>query len=338
MQITLSPSFCIFSKCIRAKSVSSIIGTNFRFSSSFTKPYHHTSLIRRTAIQLHQSKPSNILVRKPNTLIELQYRPPSLKLFVRSKTTESKEFCGTKTLARYYRRDGVPNTYKLIYRSNFPGYLLTAQAGVFITLVALIAVGITYAIQVVTYDEDDERARKDELHKLYEERRTRENESEFVKAVQNIREERGWTNSSAKGPQMEDLVEGGPAVFGFFIFTLVTFAAALFRLQQLVPVRLYVNNKNKHSVAIYFGHLIPGKLTHQEFLAGTVRPAKSRMDSGTLFMDGSGKKMMLFERFFRSPADYNMVMGYDEEFMQEVVQERQRKPRITSGSSTDGKK
>ncbi|CAL8086469.1 unnamed protein product [Orchesella dallaii] len=323
MQFTRSPSFYCFSNYIHANSNVFLVGN--KFSHSYTKSHPPGSFTRSMVFQSNQSKPPNFLVRKPNNVvIQLECQPRNgFKLFMRNYSSGSKSLFGTKAVERLHRRDGISKSYQLVYRSDLPNFLLATQAGVFVSLLALVFTGITYIV-LGPLSEEEQVARRDEIRKQSEEKRQKERESELEKVISNIRTEKGWSEPrSDKGPQIEDLTEGGPAVYVMIITTVVFFAAALFRLQQLMPVRMYVNEK-KHAVAVYYGHIVPGALTYHEFLAGTVRPLKGRLETGTTFKDGSGKKMILFERFFRNPADYNKIMGYDEEFMQEITKERLR--------------
>lgn len=82
----------------------------------------------------------------------------------------------------------------------------------------------------------------------------------------------------------------------------------------------------KNCVAIYYGHFFPGRITHHEFREGTVRPWKSKFAVlGTEHIDGSGRQILLLEQFFRHPADYNKLLGLQEEFVTDVVKSKVRK-------------
>lgn len=79
-----------------------------------------------------------------------------------------------------------------------------------------------------------------------------------------------------------------------------------------------------------YGHILPGRLTCHEFVAGTITPVKQKIKidffSNSLFKDGSGKNLILMEQFFRTPADFNRLLGLQEEFMTEKeVAKRQRR-------------
>ena len=66
-----------------------------------------------------------------------------------------------------------------------------------------------------------------------------------------------------------------------------------------------------HSVGVFLGNVIPGVTTQQEFVAGTLtRVRTSRfMPTTSIFQDPAGRKMFLFERMFRYPADFNRLLG-----------------------------
>jgi len=64
---------------------------------------------------------------------------------------------------------------------------------------------------------------------------------------------------------------------------------------------------------VYYGALTPGKVTRQEFVAGTLKPLTKKGGplSEVIYEDGSGRKMILLEHYFRYPADLDRLVGVE---------------------------
>jgi len=65
-------------------------------------------------------------------------------------------------------------------------------------------------------------------------------------------------------------------------------------------------------VGVYYGSLIPGRTTQQEFLAGSIKEHKafgSGIFGNSFFRDGSGNNIILLEQFFRQAGDFNYLLG-----------------------------
>lgn len=63
---------------------------------------------------------------------------------------------------------------------------------------------------------------------------------------------------------------------------------------------------------MYYGHIIPSKTTKREFLAGTLKSMGSStasLWSDVVYQDGTGHQMLLFENYFRYPADLDYLLG-----------------------------
>lgn len=58
-------------------------------------------------------------------------------------------------------------------------------------------------------------------------------------------------------------------------------------------------------------------MTKHEFVAGTLkRSVGSKITwSKNVFVDGSGRKMILFENMFRYPADFNYLMSNKDPYL-----------------------
>lgn len=68
-------------------------------------------------------------------------------------------------------------------------------------------------------------------------------------------------------------------------------------------------------MGVYYGSIIPGRLVKQDFVAGTLKPLKKSYGSpNTYFKDGSGRTYVLFEHYFRRPADFNYLTGFTKAF------------------------
>jgi len=68
-------------------------------------------------------------------------------------------------------------------------------------------------------------------------------------------------------------------------------------------------------VGAYYGSALPGRVTRKEFVRGTLTTYKGKKVTGDSEMDGSifrapnGDVIVLFDQFFRTPADFNYILN-----------------------------
>ncbi len=185
---------------------------------------------------------------------------PTSKFLARRKFSEiPQEFCGSKTLERLHRKDGIPKSYILIYRTNFPNYLMFSQIFVFLAIGATITTALLLLVTGGLTEEQKKEKKAKQLDEV-QQKNLIENETAAMKALQEYKEEQGIKDPTSK-PQIEDLLEDDASqmiVMGMF---LITMAIGLFRIQRFMPVRIYANPKVNVLIMVSYSYHINEGLT-----------------------------------------------------------------------------
>lgn len=150
------------------------------------------------------------------------------------------DFGGSKTLERLHRKDGIPKSYTLIYRTNFPNYLMFSQMFVLLAIGATITTGLILLTGGLTEEQKEEKKAK-QLEEV-QQRKLSVQESPAMKALQEYKDEQGIKEPTSK-PQVEDLLEGDGYQMAAMTMFLITMGISLFRIQRFLPVRIYANQK-----------------------------------------------------------------------------------------------
>lgn len=158
-----------------------------------------------------------------------------------STIRDSEGFCAPKTAERLRLRDGMPKSYKLIYRSSFQNYLLSVQI-----IILVMAVGVITLLAFVIVSPPTEKRTEEEKMELRRAlaKSQAENRSGLEKKLKGDISNPDDVKAKLGSPSLIDIyTEDDPTLFGILAVLLLSLIISLIRLQRLLPIRIYANNK-----------------------------------------------------------------------------------------------
>ncbi|XP_021956144.1 uncharacterized protein LOC110852385 [Folsomia candida] len=272
-----------------------IIGTQPQSRSIATKKWYFLPEV------IPKSK--SRFMRPPETTQALHHR------FVSSFKTQ--QFATPKSIAKFHAIDELsPKSFTLIYKSGFQWYLIIGQITVLLAIGALVVfIPSAYILNQVP-PESKIKQNLETKARLMESEKISRNELRVSVGLQEPSDPKIIENV----PSVADVISDDFDYICVFLALLVLMSFSIFRLMTMLPVRIYVGQMN-HCVGVYYGSIIPGRLVKQDFVAGTLKPLKKSYGSpNTYFKDGSGRTYVLFEHYFRRPADFNYLTGFTKAF------------------------
>jgi hypothetical protein len=152
-------------------------------------------------------------------------------------------FVGRKTLEDFHRKDGVPKSFTLIYRSNFANYFLGSQIFVVLSIAASLTTLLLSLLQSQANKEMRDKAidtKKEDIQKEVEDDREQKRVL-LAKVMGPDGSEEGDLKTIR--PSIADLVEKDLGIFAVMMFCLVTITLCMNRLLCTIPVRIYVGKQ-----------------------------------------------------------------------------------------------
>jgi len=221
-----------------------------------------------------------------------------IKIFVRT-VTDIPKFSSQKTLLKLRMQDGVPKNYELIYRTTFGNYLLSVQVLHFLILGSVLTMIAIKGLEIMFPGTEDEIAARVAWAKENQVIPVMETEEQMIARLRN--------------PTFDQVAEGGLPIILFLVVALAFAIGGVNRFQRCLPIRMYTSPKG-HSIAIFYGHIIPLRTTRYEFMAGNLKlqtNPKNKFFSMSNYKDITGKDLILMEHFFRYPVDLSRLQGIE---------------------------
>lgn len=209
------------------------------------------------------------LLRPTPKLIVSEVVGKNSQFFRNVMTNPRVSYDSPKVLQRFHNMDKIPmKKYILIYRSNFPTYLILTQL-----INLLVFLGLSFAVIVEAFArfnpppslEEQERIVQ-EKQRLLEERKKNEDPTNwaFARTINNWLQELDYKAEAKKNeymksetfqkykiepteadklpkPSLYELEEGGLESLLFFSFTMLVLIIAMVKVQRSLPIRIYTS-------------------------------------------------------------------------------------------------